>query len=102
MGDAGPLGSTQTTTTATARCDKDNATKKPNARRVGNGMEGASRVVGTLARNNSFHHELRAYELIIKWAGWRCDGALRRPRDYAGLVFLRERVTAQCSIAPLL
>ena len=39
-------------------CDatKDKATEKPNARRVGNGMEGASRVMGTLARN-SFHHE---------------------------------------------
>ena len=38
------------------RCDKDKATEKPNARHVGNGMEGASRVMGTLARN-SFHNE---------------------------------------------
>ena len=35
------------------RCDNDKATGKPNARRVGNGMEGASRraTMGTLARN---------------------------------------------------
>ena len=38
------------------RCDKDKAAEKPIARHVGNGMEGASRVMGTLARN-SFHNE---------------------------------------------
>ena len=45
-------------------CDatKDKATEKPNARQVGNGMEGASKTMGTLARN-SFHHELRAQKL---------------------------------------
>ena len=63
MGNAGPLGSTsstQTITTATPplplRYDKDKATEKPNARRVGNGTEGASRAMGILARN-SFHNE---------------------------------------------
>ena len=45
-------------------CDatKDKATEKPNARRVGNGMEGASKTMGTLARN-SFYHEWRAQKL---------------------------------------
>ena len=38
------------------QCDKDKAAEKPIARHVGNGMEGASRVMGTLARN-SFHNE---------------------------------------------
>ena len=39
-------------------CDaiKVKATEKPNARHVGNGMEGASRVIGSLARN-SFYNE---------------------------------------------
>ena len=52
------------TTNHDRHCDatKDKATEKPNARRVGNGMEGASKTMGTLARN-SLHHEWRAQKL---------------------------------------
>ena len=67
------------------RCDKRQRHRKPNARHVGNGMEDASRAMGSLARN-SFCNERRAYNLIAQ-VGWRCDGALRRPRDYCGLCF---------------
>ena len=56
MGDAGPLGSTQTTTTATAMRQKTRPPRNQTRADVGNGMEGASRVMGSLARNR-FHHE---------------------------------------------
>ena len=74
-------------------CDatKDKATEKPNARRVGNGMEGASKTMGTLARN-SFHHEWRAQKLEwVRGSNTSHGASGMRPRQ----VFERARVTAQ-------
>ena len=73
------------------RCDKDKATDKPNARRVGNGMEGASKTMGTLARN-SLHHEWRAQKLEwVRGSNTSHGASGMRPRQ----VFERARVTAQ-------
>jgi hypothetical protein len=52
------------------RCDKDKATEKLNARRVGNGTEGASRVMGTLARN-SFHNREFQMHFSVIFLRWR-------------------------------
>ena len=62
MRDAGPLGSTQTTTTATAMRQRQDHRETKRAPRGKWNLEGAAGVLGTLARN-SFHNERRAEKL---------------------------------------
>ena len=88
----GPLGSTQTTTTATAMRQKTRPPRnQTRAEWKKKGVEGASKTMGTLARN-SFHHEWRAQKLEwVRGSNTSHGASGMKPRQ----VFERARVTAQ-------